>query len=547
MPPGFMKALDCDTPILTTWGWKRHGDLRPGDFVFGPDGKPKRVLGNTLPGSEDSYEVEFDDGNTIVAGRGHLWEIDRDYPYGGPQSTRIRKKCVVTTEELIQATPDSARHLQRPDCIELAAPIDMPTKRLLVDPYLLGVWLGDGSSAGATLYVGDQDIEHFKSLGRIAFVIEANPPHRQAFYHVRVDELSTKLRVMGLLNNKHIPDDYLESSIEQRWELLRGLMDTDGTATKQGHCVISSKWKHLAEQIQQLAFSLGLKACLSNKCKTFQGKVHGPYYYVTFTPPTGTTVFRLTRKQERMRGNLNARSRRRYIKNLHPVGKRVVNCITVEGQLYLAGRAFITTHNSLTANVFWPAWEWGPMNMPTMRYIAASYSQSLTVRDNVRFRNIIITPEFRDMWGDRFGASREQFNIVKVANDKTGWKLATSVGGIGTGERADRFVIDDGNSVKEAESEVITDSTNQWFTEVVPTRLNHAETGVIINIQQRTGERDITGTLIARDMGFERNGHFVAEPPLHAGAEGTEKPRRHRGQGEATRRRLVCGCLCVCV
>lgn len=157
---------------------------------------------------------------------------------------------------------------------------------------------------------------------------------------------------------------------------------------------------------------------------------------------------------------------------------------------------------SLAVNVFWPAWEWGPMGLATYRYIAASYSQQLTVRDNVRFRNIITAPDYVALWGDSFKPSSDQFNIVKVANDKTGWKLATSVGGIGTGERGDRFIIDDGNSVKEAESEVVRMSTNQWFREVVPTRLNDADEGVIINVQQRTHSEDISGVALDKSLGY---------------------------------------------
>ena len=158
---------------------------------------------------------------------------------------------------------------------------------------------------------------------------------------------------------------------------------------------------------------------------------------------------------------------------------------------------------SLAANVFWPAWEWGPKQLPSHRFVAASYSQGLTLRDNIRFRNIIMSPRYREMYGDVFGPSKDQFNLVKVANDATGWKLATSVGGIGTGERGDRFVIDDGNSVKEAESEAVTESTNQWFLEVVPTRLNDAATGAIVNIQQRTGENDISGTILDKGLAYE--------------------------------------------
>lgn len=158
---------------------------------------------------------------------------------------------------------------------------------------------------------------------------------------------------------------------------------------------------------------------------------------------------------------------------------------------------------SLLTNVFYPAWEWGPRNLAPMRYMSASYSQSLTIRDNVRFRQVILSDLYRANWGDRFAPSRDQFNLVKVGNDKTGWKLATSVGGVGTGERADRLVLDDPNSVKEAESDAIRASTNQWFLEVVPTRLNDARKSAIIVIQQRTHEDDVAGIILSRELNYE--------------------------------------------
>lgn len=158
---------------------------------------------------------------------------------------------------------------------------------------------------------------------------------------------------------------------------------------------------------------------------------------------------------------------------------------------------------SLCTSVFWPAWEWGPRAMPSMRYICASYSQDLTVRDNIRARNLVLSPLYQGYWGKGFKPADDQFTKVKFANDKTGWKLATSVGGIGTGERADRFMMDDPNSVQEAESEAITASTNQWALEVVPTRLNDPEKSAIILIQQRTNERDVTGTYLAKELGYD--------------------------------------------
>jgi len=152
---------------------------------------------------------------------------------------------------------------------------------------------------------------------------------------------------------------------------------------------------------------------------------------------------------------------------------------------------------SLLSCVFFPAWEWGPRNMPSTRYAAFSYTSTLTERDNDRLMHLVNSPRYQEFWGDRFQAYGGQ---VKVKNDHTGWKLATSISGVGTGERADRLLLDDLNNVKEAESKAILESTNKWIREVMPTRLNHLARSAIINIQQRTAEDDATGTLItARD------------------------------------------------
>lgn len=157
---------------------------------------------------------------------------------------------------------------------------------------------------------------------------------------------------------------------------------------------------------------------------------------------------------------------------------------------------------SLMTDVFWPAWEWGPQNKPWLRYVCASYSNHLTERDNMRCRNVVLSERYRQFWGNRFKISNEQFTKVKFANDQTGWKLATSVGGIGVGERGDRFLIDDANNTMQMESEAIRFSTNMWFTEVVPDRLNSPVNSAIVVIQQRLHEDDVSGTAISRDMGY---------------------------------------------
>ena len=106
---------------------------------------------------------------------------------------------------------------------------------------------------------------------------------------------------------------------------------------------------------------------------------------------------------------------------------------------------------SLCLNAFLPAWEWGPCNMPYLRYISASYSESLTQRDNGRFNRIISDPVYRQCWGDRFKVAKEA--VQHIENNKTGWKRAISIGGGTPGLRANRILIDDPNNPNEVEFE----------------------------------------------------------------------------------------------
>jgi predicted phage terminase large subunit-like protein len=158
---------------------------------------------------------------------------------------------------------------------------------------------------------------------------------------------------------------------------------------------------------------------------------------------------------------------------------------------------------SLSTNVFWPAWEWGPQNNPELRFISASYSKELTLRDNRRCRQLIGDERYQQFWGDRFEIAGDQDAKGKFENNHRGWKLATSVGGHVVGERGDRFIIDDPHNIKTAESNAIRESTLQWFTEVVPTRVNDPDEATFVIIMQRVHERDVSGLILANDLGYE--------------------------------------------
>lgn len=167
---------------------------------------------------------------------------------------------------------------------------------------------------------------------------------------------------------------------------------------------------------------------------------------------------------------------------------------------------------SLLTDVFWPAWEWGPMGKSHYRYIAFSYSASLTERDNDRFRMLIASPEYQRFYGPLntkveygrppMGVGLRNKTTIKVMNTHTGWKFASSVGGVGTGERGDRVIIDDPHNVIEAESERVREETVRWFRESISSRFNDLETGALVIVMQRVHEADVAGTVLGNDFDY---------------------------------------------
>lgn len=185
---------------------------------------------------------------------------------------------------------------------------------------------------------------------------------------------------------------------------------------------------------------------------------------------------------------------------------------------------------SLTVNVFWPAWEWGPQNMPSMRTVAFSYASSLTERDNGKFRDLLISIDYQSLWGHVFKV--RTLGVTKIENNKTGWKLASSIGGVGTGERGDRVVLDDPHSVKEAESDKVRTDTVTWFVETMSNRMNENESAIVV-IMQRVHESDVSGEIISNpEMGYA---HLMIpweyDETRHCATDiGWEDPRTEEGE-----------------
>ena len=181
-------------------------------------------------------------------------------------------------------------------------------------------------------------------------------------------------------------------------------------------------------------------------------------------------------------------------------------CLTVEEDhsFVCSGIAVKNSMKSLMSNCFHPAWEWGPMNMPHLRTLSFSYSSHLTERDNEKFKTLITSKPYKELWGDRFSIVGDA--KIKVSNDKMGWRLASSVGGVTTGERGDRIVADDLHNAAQGESDRVRSETVRWFKESMSDRLNDLRKSTITVIMQRVHEEDVAGTIIAEKnaMGYDR-------------------------------------------
>ena len=159
------------------------------------------------------------------------------------------------------------------------------------------------------------------------------------------------------------------------------------------------------------------------------------------------------------------------------------------------------TTKSLLISVFWPTWEW--VDRPETRWLYSSYAQDLSTRDSLKCRRIIESPWYRSRWGNRYRLTSDQNVKTRFENDRTGYRIATSVGGTATGEGGDIVVIDDPHNIKEIHSDAVRESVLRWFDEVMQTRVNDPKTGRFVIVMQRGHERDLSGHIIAKQLGYE--------------------------------------------
>ena len=149
---------------------------------------------------------------------------------------------------------------------------------------------------------------------------------------------------------------------------------------------------------------------------------------------------------------------------------------------------------SLLVSVLWPAWEW--IRHPERRWLFSSYAATLSIRDSVKCRTLIESPWYQSFWGDRYALSSDQNTKTRFDNNRSGYRIATSVGGAATGEGGDRIVCDDPHNVQDAESDAVRRATVDWWSIVMSTRVNDPRTAAKVVVMQRCHQLDLSGHLL---------------------------------------------------
>lgn len=347
-PSGKGKALALDTPIPTPQGWTKMEDLEVGSEILGSDGLSYEVTKlSPIFTNHDCYNVTFSDGTNIVADADHQWEIEHRSHWSNSK--------VKTTKELSSLIGRGSIR------VPIQSALKLSEANLLIDPYTLGVWLGDGHSASSRITSADNQIiseiakaEKIRHVGELLYSLTDG----NGSGNISPNSFSSRLNQLNLLNNKHIPTLYLRASIDQRLALLQGLMDSDGSVFVNGNNIaleFSVTRKSLAYDTIELIRSLGITASIREGKASLYGKDCGTRYRIRFL--TTLPVFRLERKLNRQLKNISS-GYRRTIRSIEPINSVLTRCIEVNSpdHLYLAGEGMVPTHNSTFAKCLMNDW-----------------------------------------------------------------------------------------------------------------------------------------------------------------------------------------------
>lgn len=376
---GVGKRLDDDTkiPVYTPDGslfYKRNGDLQVGDYVFNREGKPVKVTEVFHYKDCEMLEVELTDGRTILADPEHLWQYKSRFGNGA------KTWKVADTQTLMQKNENKYYNEGRTAhnvkfVIPMNKPVQWDEMNYKTDPYVIGAAIGNGCLRDRAFGISSADeecIAHVSELihasaykkAKIAYTWtfdlgedEERTHDNQKLYQT-ASVLSEVPELVGAYSHdKHIPEIYKHGSIEQRWNLIRGLFDTDGTISSDDRFNVSYSTvsKRLAYDIQDVLYSLGVSSSVN--CHSRDGKSDEYDIHVKIGNKDKEQFFYISRKREiaRKAAAFDAGKKRVKkfgdvigIRDIRKTGiRRDATCIMVDDDehLYQAGQ-YVVTHNT---------------------------------------------------------------------------------------------------------------------------------------------------------------------------------------------------------
>jgi predicted phage terminase large subunit-like protein len=498
MPPQHGKEISDNQIVATTKGIKKHGDLIVGDYVFGRDGTPVKVLWVSEK-TRSEYVVSFSDGAKIECHGNHEWTVYNRFR---------QKEETIETKHMASSTiynGDGKRGRRYKYQVDSNVCVMFDSRNVDLDPYVLGAWLGDGDSSCGIIHIGNNDVE---IIGNSTYKFkESKGTTTRKFYS---PELNILLKNNGLIKNKHVPDMYKYNSVEVRKNVIAGLIDTDGYVYhRNGRITISNTNKRIIDDAAFILRSLGQSVVVREfKPRVSSSGIVGKkiVYQLCFNP---TMTFPTKVKRKKIT-KLSINKKRAIVSIERKEGLGYGNCIQVDGGIYLVGDTFIPTHNSEGSSRKLPAFMLG-LN-PDKKICIGSYAATIARDFNRDVQRIIDTPSYRELFP---GTYLNGSNVVTMANtylrnsdviEMVGHKGSLRVVGRGgslTSKTVDVSILDDVyKDYAEGNSPIVRNAAWKWYTTVVRTRLHNDSQELIVFT--RWHDDDLIGRI-------EKSGETVIE------------------------------------
>lgn len=427
--PAVGKPTTLDTPVATPNGWVPKGDLKVGDHVIARDGKPTMVLATIDQGMLDAYRVSFRDGTSVIVGPDHDWTVYSRDTYYNSKATFVKTTLQLMEDGLEYQRNDGSRRKPLPKyCIPNVEPVEYSERNLPIDPYTLGVLLGDGCIKKQPVFITNDK--------EVAERIQSNNPGYTVTKHKKFDGAGQKYLIKGMMPairqlgvnlgsyDKRVPQEYLFTSIDQRLELLRGLMDSDGSCQPRSRAIFHSCNRGLANDVAELVRSLGGTARVDVYERPSKPTEYVVRMRLRFNP------FNLDRKAS----NYIVKDWPRWIASIEYVGKKEMRCISVGDSEHLyAVNDYIMTHNSyFTLYLLAKAWLQGftPMIVSLEMSETEVRNRLYTILGNGRWSlrklssGAIDIEEF-ERWHHKMFDGKHPFHIISM--DSVGGEVTPEV------------------------------------------------------------------------------------------------------------------------